>query len=147
MLEADVKLVVINMAQWDLPVDVSQQGLVSLLQGSSHKGHLQLVQDCELTRREPLYKFDHVGDSYHEILGTANAQIFQRLPVMSRTRQRVFVSAKLERENVPLSSETPLPEGSPAQIRGNNQLGWVDISALECDGPYYWSQNPAQLHP
>ena len=145
-LAVDVKLVVVNMAKWD-PPDISQQGLVKLLEGSSHEGRLQLVQDCELTRPSPLYKFDHMSDSPHEILGTAAAQIFQRLPVMSKTRQRVFVSAILDREKDSLSSETPLPEGSPDQILGNNQFGWVDSSALKCDGPYYWSQNPTQPNP
>ena len=144
-LAVDVKLVVVNMAKWD-PPDISQQGLVKLLEGTPHEGHLQLVQDCELTHPSPLYKFDHMSDSPHEILGTAAAQIFQRLPAMSRTRQRVFVSATLE-EKDSLSSDTPLPKGSPAQILGNNPFGWVDVSPLKCDGPYYWSQNPTQPNP
>ena len=145
-LAVDVKLVVVNMAKWD-PPDISQQGLVKLLEGIPHESHLQLVQDCELTHPSPLYKFDHMSDSPHEILGTAAAQIFQRLPAMSKTRQRVFVSATLDREKDSLSSETPLPEGSPAQIPWNNQFGWVDVSPLKCNGPYYWSQNPIQPNP
>ena len=137
---------VVNTAKWKTP-DASQEGFVKLLEGSPHEEHLQLVQDCGLTRHELLYKFEHVGDSPHEILGTAAPQIFQRLPAMSRTRQRVFVSATVEsKENFSLP-ETPLPEDSPTQIPGNHRFGWVDISALTCDGPYYWSKNPTEPSP
>ena len=154
-LKVDVKLVVVDLGQWDVdtPKETEQklvpsphQGLVSLLQGKSFEESLQLVQDCELTRRVPLYKLDEHLDGI-ETLGTAAPQTFQRLPHIHFKRDRVFVSATVEMEENNLSTEVSQTYVPSAPLLKHHQVGWLkDISALKC-GDYYWSKKPLGIPP
>lgn len=159
-LKVDVKLVVVDLDQWDRSVDSSQQPFVSLLKGASHQGTLQLVQDCHLTRRVPHYKYEHTDsttnlrrrymridkDTNDRRVRMAPPQTLQRLLPMDLSDDRIFVSATVEDiENDVLSAQTPQVGGSSVKIRKPHQLGWLrDLSALKCDGPYYWSPDPTQ---